>query len=184
MEEAAALSNLDFCINVIVDGRGEKTSVFAGNYRSVFHEAVKVAKDHYATEPKPQNKDIAISNAFVKANEMAIAMVMGILSLKNFTGRVVIIAKSPEGQVVHHLLGRWGRNYGGRQYPVAAIPGSIDLIILAPYLDKNFEDWFSNPEVITWTKTWEQTLSLLENKYGKTADVAVFPNATMQYYKL
>ncbi|MBU4316503.1 MAG: DUF2088 domain-containing protein [Proteobacteria bacterium] len=182
IEEAAGLAGLDFCINVIVNGRGRTSAVFAGNYKTVFHAAVKQAKDHYATFPKPENKDIVISNAFVKANEMAIAMGMGIRPLKNLTGTVVIIATSPEGQVIHHLLGRWGRNYGGRQYPVASIPPSIKLIIMAPYSDKNFGDWFSNPEVITWTRSWDQTLAVLKKYHGSHADVAVIPDATMQYY--
>ena len=182
IEEAAGLLGLDFCINIVANGRGETSALYAGHFRSVFHEAVKVAKDHYATNPKPANKDIAISNAFVKANEMAIAMGMGLRALENYSGTVVIIANSPEGQVVHHLLGRWGRNYGGRQYPVAAVPDSIHLIIMAPHLDKNFGDWFSNPEVITWTKSWKQTMDILKHQHSGPVEIAVLPNATMQYY--
>ena len=182
IEEAAGLLGLDFCINILANGRGETCALYAGDYRSVFHAAVKLAKDHYATVPKPTNKDIVISNAFVKANEMPIAMGMGLRALKNFSGTVVIIANSPEGQVVHHLLGRWGRNYGGRQYPVSTIPETLNLIIMAPYLDKTFGDWFSNPEVITWTKTWEQTLDVLKNQHQERVNAAVLPNATMQYY--
>ena len=182
IEEAAGLLGLDFCINIVANGRGETSALYAGHYRSVFHEAVKLAKDHYATDPKPANKDIAISNAFVKANEMAIAMGMGLRALKNYSGTVVIIANSPEGQVIHHLLGRWGRNYGGRQYPVAAVPDTIHLIIMAPHLDKNFGDWFSNPEVITWTKSWDQTMDVLKCRHSGPVEIAVLPNATMQYY--
>ena len=65
-EEAAGLSGLDFCMNILANGRGETAPVFAGDFRSVFHEAVKLAKDHYDTEPRPQDKDIAISSALSK----------------------------------------------------------------------------------------------------------------------
>jgi hypothetical protein len=95
---------------------------------------------------------------------------------------VVVIANSPEGQVVHYLLGRFGNKYGGRQYPVRAIPPSVNIIIMAPYLDKTFGDWLKNPEVITWTKNWDQTLAVLNGRFGPGTRAAVVPNATMQYF--
>jgi hypothetical protein len=49
-------------------------------------------------------------------------------------------------------------------------------------MDKTFGDWFANPELITWTKDWGQTLSLLCSEIKPGAQVAVVPNATMQYY--
>jgi hypothetical protein len=148
----------------------------------VHEKAVALAKDLYATHPRPQNKDVVIANAFVKANEMAISVLLGVLALKDLTGTVVVIADSPEGQVIHYLLGRFGRDYGGRQYPVGALPDSVRLIVMAPRMDKTFGDWFANPELITWTKDWGQTLDLLSEEMKPGARVAVVPNATMQYY--
>jgi hypothetical protein len=95
---------------------------------------------------------------------------------------VVVIADSPEGQVIHYLLGRFGRDYGGRQYPIGSLPSSVRLIVMAPRMDKTFGDWFSNPELITWTRDWEQTLALLRDEVKPGARLAVVPNATMQYY--
>ncbi|MBW2182020.1 MAG: hypothetical protein JRG81_16875, partial [Deltaproteobacteria bacterium] len=184
IREAARIAGLDFLINVIVNDRGETTALFAGDFLEVHDQAVKLAKDVYAADPLPSNKDLVISNAFVKANEMTIAILMGALSLENFSGTVVIIANSPEGQVVHYLLGKFGRNYGGRQYPVGGeIPPNLKLIILAPHFDKTFADWLPNPEVITWTKTWEETMTLLKKSFGPGTRTAVIPNATMQYYR-
>ena len=53
---------------------------------------------------------------------------------------------------------------------------------MAPYLDKTFGDWLANPEVITWTKSWEQTLEALNGSFGNGTRAAVVPNATMQYF--
>ncbi len=53
---------------------------------------------------------------------------------------------------------------------------------MAPFLDKNFGDWFSNPEEITWTKNWKDTLDLLQADFGAGTDVGIIPNATMQYH--
>ena len=111
--DAVELAGLEFMVNVIVNGRGATTDIFAGDFVEAHNEAVKLAKDHYATDPKAAGKDLVISNAFVKANEMTIAARLGMAALKNSSGTVVVIAKSPEGQVVHYLLGRYGCNYGG-----------------------------------------------------------------------
>jgi nickel-dependent lactate racemase len=185
IQEAAKLARLDFMVNVVVNSRGYTTDLFAGELTAAHAAAIELAETHYATEPSPVGQhDVVIANAFVKANEMPIALLAGMLGLKNFAGTVVIIADSPEGQVIHYLLGRWGRNYGGRQYPVAEIPASVRLIIMAPHFDKTFGDWFANPNVITWTRDWDQTLALLEKEFGPGTKAAVVPNATMQYYRM
>jgi nickel-dependent lactate racemase len=182
IDEAASLVGLDFLVNVIFNDRGATTAVFAGELFEAHAGAVDLAKVLYDTDPIPSEKELVISNAFAKANEMTISIILGAYALKDMTGTIVVIANSPEGQVVHYLLSRFGQTYGGRQYPVGRIPDSLKLIIMAPYLDKTFCDWLANPEVVTWTKNWDQTLGLLNDMHGPGTRVAVVPNATMQYY--
>jgi nickel-dependent lactate racemase len=182
IDEAAGMVGLDFAVNVLVNGRGATTEALTGELFEVHAKAVELAKEIYDTDPIPVDKELVIANAFAKANEMPIAIRLGALALNDFTGTVVVIANSPEGQVVHYLLDRWGKNYGGRQYPVGAIPPSANVIVMAPYLDKTFGDWMENPEVITWTKNWEQTLEVLNGNLGPGTRAAVIPNATMQYF--
>ena len=182
IEEAACMAGLDFKVDVLVNGRGATTAVFAGDFLAAHARAVDRAKDVFATEPRPKDKQLMITNAFAKPNEMAIAAVLGAFGLENLTGTVVIIANAPEGQVIHYLLGRFGQSYGGRQYPVGTIPPSVELIIQAPHMDKTFADWFSNPEVVTWTRDWNGTMDVLRQKFGPGTRVAVVPDATMQYY--
>lgn len=183
IEEAAAMVGLDFKIDVLFNERGEATAVFAGNLSAVHALAVELAKEVYDTDPRPRNKELVIANAFAKANEMPIAVGVGMMALADFSGTLVVIANSPEGQVVHYLLGRFGRAYGGRQYPVSTISPNIDLIIMAPFYDRTFCDWFSNPEAVTWTRDWPGTLEILKKKFKTKSRVAVIPNATMQYYR-
>jgi nickel-dependent lactate racemase len=182
IDEAASLVGLDFIVNILVNGRGATTDVFAGELFAVHAKAVALAKEVYDTDPIPDNKELVIANAFAKANEMAIAIRLGVYALKDMNGTVVVIANSPEGQVVHYLLGKFGKYYGGRQYPVGRIPPSVKVVILAAHMDKTFGDWLENPEDITWTKTWEQTLHVLKGTCGPGTRTAVVPNATMQYY--
>ncbi len=181
-QEAARLAGLDFKIDVVVNARGESSALFAGSFEQAHAEAVKLARDAYATHPRPRDMDLAICNAFAKPNELAIAYLVGILALKQMTGTVVIIADAPEGQVVHYLLGRFGRNYGGRQYPVAQVLPSAPLIIQAPHLDRTFADWFANADDVILTRDWDATLKALGPRLSARPRVAVLPSATMQYY--
>jgi nickel-dependent lactate racemase len=182
IEEAARMAGLDFKIDVVVNERGATSGVFAGDFIEAHRQAVAEAKLLYALDPIPRNKQIMIANAFTKPNEMPIAALVGMMGLEGFSGTVVIIANAPEGQVVHYLLGRFGQEYGGRQYPVSPIPGSVNLIIQAAHGDKTFADWFSNPEVVTYTRDWAETLHLLRPDHGAGSRVGVVPSATMAYY--
>jgi nickel-dependent lactate racemase len=182
IEEAARMAGLDFKIDVIVNDRGATTGVFAGDFVEAYKESVKLAKDVYAAEPRPRGNNLVVCNAFAKANEMAIAILCGGMALDSFSGTVAILANAPEGQVTHYLLRSFGRNYGGRQYPVGMIPPSLDVIIVTPHPDRTFGDWVRNPEVITWTKSWSQTLGLLKEKLGDSPKVGVLHDATMMYF--
>lgn len=60
---------------------GATTEVFSGKMEQAHALAVDKAADHYATEPFPMDTDLTIANAFVKANEMPIALLMGLIPL-------------------------------------------------------------------------------------------------------
>jgi nickel-dependent lactate racemase len=182
IEEAARMAGLDFKVDVLVNELGEATHVIAGDFLEAHAQAVAIAKDHYATEPRPRGKQVMICNAFCKPNEMPIAYLMGILGLEKGSGSVVIIANAPEGQVVHYMVGRFGTGYGGRQYPIAPLMPGVQLIIQAPHFDRTFGDWFSNPEEIAFTRSWSETRALLEKEHGSGTRAAVLPSATMSYY--
>ena len=183
IEEAAKLAGLDFKIDVMVNERGQCTHVFAGDFLAEHAEAVRVAKDHYATDPRPQGKDIIIANAFCKPNEMAIALLVGLMGLNGLDKSLVVIANAPEGQVIHYLLGRFGNEYGGRQYPIAGVPPGLNFIIQTPHPDRTFGDWFGNPEAIRFSKSWDDTLAMLRERHGAGAQVGVVPSATMAYHR-
>jgi nickel-dependent lactate racemase len=182
IEDAARMAGLDFKIDVVFNERGATSGVFAGDFIEQHKQAVAESKVLYALDPAPKDKDVVIANAFAKPNEMPIAALVGLLGLRGLRGTVVIIANAPEGQVIHYLLGRFGEEYGGRQYPVSSIPDIINPIIQAPYFDRTFADWFSNPEVVTWTRDWDETLQVLKKSHGPGTRVGVVPSATMAYY--
>jgi nickel-dependent lactate racemase len=166
---------------VVVNGRGETTGLFAGELFQAHEAAVAVAKKHYRTDPSPKDKQIVIANAFSKPNEMGIAILLGMMALEQLTGTIVVVADSPEGQVPHYLLGRFGSDYGGRQYPVAAIPPSVKVILMTAYPDRTLLDWIANPEIGTIVRDWDTVMELVRPQHGQGARAAVLPSATMQY---
>ncbi|MBS3809809.1 MAG: DUF2088 domain-containing protein, partial [Desulfobacterales bacterium] len=160
INEAASMAGVDFLLNAVVNGYGETTGLYAGELFQAHDAAVNEAKQVYRTDPIPVEKDIVVANAFSKPNEMGIAIMLGISALKDYTGTVIVIADSPEGQVPHYLLGRFGRDYGGRQYPVASIPESVNLIIMTAYPDRTLLDWFANPDSASVARNWQEVMDI------------------------
>ena len=134
IEEAARMAGLDFKVDVITNDRGATTAVFAGDFIEQHKRAVALAREVYATDPRPWNKDVMICNAFAKANENGIAILLGALALENLAGTVVVIANAPEGQVCHYLARSFGRDYGGRQYPIGLIPPGLNVVMIGSAL--------------------------------------------------
>lgn len=182
INEAAAMGKADFILNAVVNGKGETAALFAGELSQAHNQAVEMAKSHYLTLPRPKDKNLVVANAFSKPNEMGIAVLLGMAALKNVTGTIIVIADSPEGQVPHYLLGRFGKDFGGRQYPVASMPASINLIVMTPWPDRTLFDWFANPEAGVIARDWETVLKMVNERHGKGTRAAVLPNATMQYF--
>ncbi|MFH0914223.1 MAG: lactate racemase domain-containing protein [Chloroflexota bacterium] len=182
--EAAKLAGLDFKVDVLINHRLETTALFAGDPLLVHQEGVKLAKGHYATEAVT-GADIVVVNTYAKANECVIAMAVASPLLEGQGGDLVLITNTPEGQVIHYLMGYFGKHHSGSRFPVimkSFPPGVKRMTILAPYVDRAGERWFGTPGSITWKKTWDEVRGMLEETYDKRAKVAVIPDGTMQYF--
>ncbi len=51
-----------------------------------------------------------------------------------------------------------------------------------PYKNKASIDWFAPPDAVTWAKSWEDVLTILDSDYPYGAKVAVIPDATIQIF--
>ena len=80
------------------------------------------------------------------------------------------------------LPGRESYGSVGRQFPVAAIPDGLNVIIMTSSPDRTILDWWANPEKGTVVRSWNEVMDLIGSRYGQGTKVAVLPNATMQYY--
>lgn len=180
--EAARMVGLDFKIDTMINGRGEQCAIFAGECQAEFYEALKFAVPHYATKTVP-GIEVAVINNFSKANEAIVGLLMGIPMLMENGGDLVLIMDCPAGQVVHYLLGSFGKSVGGRLFrPVNfQLPWVKRLIVLSPQFERSFADWLAIPDTI-WVKTWPEVMDILTQDFPQGARVAVVPDGTIQYF--
>ena len=182
IEEATRMANLDIKIDALVNLRGEITGLFVGDPILEHREGTKLAKEIYATTPA-RGKDVVVVNAYAKPNECAIAPFIGIPSLKEEGGDLVVISNEPAGQVVHYLFGQFGKCGEGRLQLPQPLPTKVKrFIVLFPFRDQVGACYFGDVSSILWVKTWGEVLDLLKAEWGKKANVAVYPDGTIQYF--
>jgi nickel-dependent lactate racemase len=183
IEEATRMAGLDVKIDAIVNLRGEISDLFVGDPILEHREGMKLAKEVYATTPA-KNMDVVVVNAYSKPNECAIAPFIGIPSLKEEGGDLVIIANEPAGQVVHYLFGEFGKCGEGRLQLPQPLPTKVKrFIVLSPFKDYVGACFFGKVSSILWVKTWEEVLDLLTVEWGNKANVAIYPDGTIQYFQ-
>jgi len=175
---------LNFKIDCLVNRRGEITNLYAGPFRQTHAAGAEEGKSHYGISCTT-GYDLAVCNAYAKANESAIAMLLGLMLLKPREGIGVLISDAPEGQVPHYVMRAWGGEYGGRHY-TAKPKGFVShlmkkLIVMAPYPDRTSLDLICHIDDAVVVKTWPEVISLLERDFPGQARVAVVPDGTMQY---
>jgi lactate racemase len=177
---------LNFKVDCLVSRRGEITNLYAGPFRATHAAGAEEGKEHYGV-PHATGYDLAVCNAYAKANESAIALRLGLEALKPKDGVVVLISDAPEGQVPHYVFRAWGSDYGGRQYtprPKGFVQYLMKkLIVMAPYPDRTGLDLICDVADAVFVKTWPECLALLETEFPGQAKVAIVQDGTMQYMK-
>ena len=181
IEEACAMSGLDIKIDALLNLRAEITSLFIGNPILAHREGTGRARQFYLTAPA-RNMDVVVVNTYLKSAESAIAMLMGAPSLKEQGGDLVVICNEPAGQVVHYLFGEFGRCGEASVAFPRMIPDRVNrVILLSPFRDEVGAFLFRKAAEVIWVKSWEEVIELLEDRWGDRANVALYPDGTMQY---
>ena len=182
MEEAAKLAGLDVSIDCIVNLWGDTVAIFAGALSPAHSAAVLEAKAHYVT-PRAVEKNVVITNTYAKVNEAVVGALFAFPSVSHKGGDVVLVCNAPQGQVVHYLVGSWGRTIGGKLMKQFKIPPHINhLIVYCKYPDIAGLGYFERSDKILYMKTWDDVLRVLQEFHGDNATVAVHPNADIQYF--
>jgi len=180
--EVVKMSGLQVKIDALINDRGEISDLFVGEPLAEYAVGVEAAREHYATPSSP-GMDIVVANAYAKYNEMAICMLMSILSVNFARGVIVFVVNSPEGQVCHYLIRSFGKEYGGEYYMrMGPPPEGLKIIVCSRYPDKTMCDLFAPAACVAMTRDWDETLALLDEEFPSEARVAVIPDGTMQYF--
>jgi nickel-dependent lactate racemase len=179
IDESGKIAGMDMKIDVLVNGLGENTDVFAGDLQEEFVEGVKHAKTHYLTPSVPDDLDVIVSNTYAKANEATIGLGTWKHRLKKKNGVMVVITQAPEGQTTHYLYGKFGKmQYApGNNFP-CDVPFS-KVIVFSEYKTPDPLLPFSKCETI-WIKTWKEVVEELKSSFNYVPKVAVLPNADIQ----
>lgn len=181
MEEAAAMAGLDMKIDCIVNMWGKTVALFAGSPRHTYAAGIAKAKTHYLT-PRATNKDIVIANTFAKVSESEGGLITTMPAVSHRGGDIVLIGNAPEGHAVHYLMGPFGKFFGGKQRLQIKLPQHINhLIIYNEYPDITSTGYYEDTDRILLMNKWDDVLGLLQELHGANAEVAVYPNAEIQY---
>ncbi len=185
-DAAGDAGGLNFKVDCLVNRRGQITNLYAGPFQATHTAGAAEGKEHYGV-PHVKGYDLAICNAYAKANESAIALFLSLRLLKPREGMAVLIADAPEGQVPHYVMRAWGSDYGGRHYSPRSkgFLGRLikKLIVMAPYADRTCLDLICHVEDAVIVKTWAEVLSIVEKDFPGSAKVAVLQDGTMQYLR-
>jgi len=182
VEEAVALVGLDVKIDCLINMWGETVAIFAGAPKPAYEAAIGEAKAHYLT-PKAKGESIVIVNTFTKANEaimLGLDAAFGAIGAEG--GDVVLIANAPDGQVVHYLMGPFGKTIGGKLQLRARIPRRVNHVIFyTEYPEAAGRGYFEESDKVLFMDSWDDVVQALQGFHGASAEVAVFPNAEIQY---
>jgi nickel-dependent lactate racemase len=179
--EAAKMVGLDFKIDTIINGRGEPCAIFMGEPQTEYYKAVQFAVPHYATKAVP-GADVVVVNSYSKGNEAIVGLLIGIPMLIGKGGDLVLIMDCPAGQVVHYLLGSFGKSRRGRLFSAVnfQLPWLKRFVVLSPQFEKSMTDWLAIPDTI-WVKSWPEVMDILKQDFPGGAKAAVIPDGTIQY---
>lgn len=184
IEEAVRMAKFDVIVNAIVNLRRETTDLFVGDPIEAHVAGVKAAEKVYPTK-RVSNMDIVVANTFSKANEAPIAALLARPCIRENGGDMVLIVNAPDGQVTHYLRASFGKTIGGRMLNRARklAPNIKRFFILSEYPDYAGWEWLAPREKIIWKRNWQDIQHELISVHGEKAKVAVFPDATIQYFK-
>lgn len=181
IREAGKMAGIDYKIDVFVNSSARATDVFAGDPEELYPDMIERAVPHYFT-PTEGEYDIVFVNTFGKANEAIIAAAIGEPLLSRKGGYIVLLCDIEEGQVIHYLLGRFGKDLWGRlSRKERTLHERVKkLVIYSRRKDHAGSYWFGKKEDIVWAGDLGTLVGDLDKEYGGRARAAVMFDGTIQ----
>jgi hypothetical protein len=182
LKEFGRKARLDVKIDLLVNSEAEAVDISAGTPDEAYSRFADRALAHYGADV-PWKADILFVNTFGKGNEANIGLSQASALLKDEGGYVVLLADVPEGQVVHYLLGRFGKETGGRLARGERIKEDNirKIFVFSQHNDIAGSFWYGKKEDVLCCKDVGEIIRVLDDEYrGQVPDVHVIPDGTIQ----
>ena len=182
MEDAARLVGLDVKVDIAINGRREPAKLLVGDPISIWDEARRFGNTHYVTD-FGSPADVVVVNSYPQEDQPGGSLGLTVPTLLE-GGDLVVLSNSPHGLALqHYLLGRWGTEYGGREWGGGAsweIESAGRIFIVSPYISRAEQLSALENSKVRWLRNWEEVLPELTARHGSTTRVNVFPYAAIQ----
>ena len=182
LREYGKIARLDGVVNVLVNSRAQSVDIYAGTPDGLYEAFAEKALAHYRT-PFTRKADVVFANTYAKANEGVIALSLAEQLLKDEGGYVVVLCDVEAGQVIHYLLGRFGKHSWGRLTFGERIKDSKvkKIFIVSRYRDRASDWWFGKEEDLEFFNNTKDLMARLKDIYrDKAIDVSIIPDGTIQ----
>ncbi len=182
VKEFGRKARLDAKIDLLVNSEAEAVDISAGAPEESYSRFAERTLAHYGTDV-PRKADILFVNTLAKGNEASIGLSQASAMLKDEGGDVVLLADIPQGQVVHYLLGRFGKETWGRlSWGERVREANVRRIfVFSRYKDVSGAYWFGRKEDVFWYKDVGEIVRVLDEEYkSRVPDVHVIPDGTIQ----
>ena len=182
IEEAGRLAGLHFKVDAVLNNHREVVGLYAGDFVAEHREAAKLAREVYYTPPV-RDADVLVINGYPDESQFVRSTWCVPLSLRE-GGDVVLITFAHEGQNMHQWSGRFGTNFGGRNWTPGGrarhLAKARRVIVWAPHLSMVDRMELGAPEKVLWCKEWGDVLAELAADHGAGTKVGVYPYASVQ----
>jgi lactate racemase len=182
LREYGSMVGLNAKIDVLVNEAAEHVDIFAGDPEQLYEHFTGKASAHYATTSQGL-ADVVFVNAYAKANEAVIALSLAEFFLKEEGGHIVILCDIPGGQVVHYLLGRFGKETWGRLAFGQRVNSNRvkRVFIYSRHRDRANEWWFGSNQDLYWSGNLDEIVQVIAGEHGgKAIRAYVIPDGTVQ----
>jgi nickel-dependent lactate racemase len=183
IEDVCKKVGLDFSINIVSTMKRGIAAVFAGNFIEAHRRAMEFAKEVYSTDVSPDlNLDIGFFNLYPEDTELfqtikGFNFIFSIKGLIKRKGGIVFLTAASEGRGFHSLQAETGAKLYKNWGEVLWFKGFFKnktFGIFSPNINKA-DVFHFYPTKTLFKKNFNEMIATLEEIYGKTPKVGIFP---------
>lgn len=180
--QAAEALGLDFKIDVLLNGKGEISVLYAGSVNELATAHLDEIRAFYQT-PHMMEADIVLANNYFKPSEpfLSIAYNGLVFSVKK-GGSLIVSSHSPQGAAPHYAQGTWGdADISGPLYVPTPVARRLKTYYaFSTYMDKGTAAGYHFcGDNMKWVSHWDQ---ILAEEGMEKKKLVIYPYGSVGYY--